>query len=129
MATVAKRAREKWFSAHIVLVIVPKGRARRAAVDVWENIVLIKAVNAAAAKRKAASIGRLHVRRSKIDADIEFRGVRAVVDVLPSLTGKAEWNEVLESGAEVSCNKLQFASATEFSRFMKMLKAKAELSW
>ncbi|MFY1832065.1 hypothetical protein ACN47A_39560 [Myxococcus fulvus] len=125
----AKRVREKWFSAHIVLVSVPKVRAKRAAVDVWENIVLIKAVNAAAAKRKAASIGRLHVRRSKIDADIEFRGVRAVVDVLPSLTGKAEWNEILESGAEVSCNKLQFASSREFSRFMKMMKAKVELLW
>ncbi|WP_123784020.1 hypothetical protein [Corallococcus macrosporus] len=125
----AKRAREKWFSAHIVLVIVPKVRANRAAVDVWENIVLIKAVNAAAAKRKAASIGRLHARRSKTDANIEFRGVRAVVDVLPSPTGKAKWNEVLESGAEVSCNKLQFASPIELSRFMKMLKVKAELLW
>ncbi|GEN12217.1 hypothetical protein MFU01_72540 [Myxococcus fulvus] len=129
MATVAKRAREKWFSAHIVLVIVPKVRANRGNVDVWENIVLVKAVNAAAAKRKAASIGRLHARRSKIDADIEFRGVRAVVDVLPSLTGKAKWNEILESGAEVSCNKLQFSSPREFSKFMKMLTAKVELHW
>jgi hypothetical protein len=129
VVTVAKRAREKWFSAHIVLVIMPKARANRAAVDVWENIVLIKAVNAAAAKRQAASMGRFHARQSKTDANIEFRGVRAVVDVLPSPTGKATWNEILESGAEVSCNKLQFASRTELSRFMKLRKAKVELLW
>lgn len=124
-----RRPRKKWFSAHIVLVIVPKMKRRSAVVHVWENVILVHASSEADARRQAVAIGRLHVRRSDIDANIEFHGVRAIADVLPSPTGRARWNEVLESGCEVACSKMAFGSRAQFMRFMKRSNAVAEVSW
>jgi hypothetical protein len=110
-------------------VIVPKTKVRSAVVHVWENVILVHASSEANAKKQAVAIGRLHARRSDIDANIEFHGVRAIVDVLPSPTGRARWNEVLESGCEVACNKMAFGSRAQFLRFMKLSRAATEVSW
>jgi hypothetical protein len=96
---------------------------------IWENIVLVQAKGPTDARKKATKLGNLHARKSAKDADIAFKGIRAIVDVLPSPTGKADWNEIIESGAEVACNKLAFSSRKSFKSFMRKSMARAELLW
>lgn len=121
-----KARRATWYSVSLVLLVVPKPR-RRGKLTVWENILIVQAGSAAAARATGRRIGRLHRRRSEVDADIEFLGVRVVREVLPSPLGRARWNERLESGAEVACNMLEFGSRAQLNRFLGLERAKVEL--
>lgn len=93
-----------WYTAHLVTYFKLKN-APQDSYTVWENIVLIEAVDEAEAMKKAEEFGKLYEVEDKsltVDdqpAETVFAGVRKIGTVL--LTGK---DGNLESGDEVTFN-------------------------
>jgi hypothetical protein len=113
-----------WYAAHIVMVVRFKSAAQRR-FPVWENIVIVKAANAAEALDKAEAIGRADegdddesFRWEGKSATWEFAGVRKVVACAMERDRPGDADEV-------TYNELSFDSLAGVRRFAQGLPATA----
>lgn len=114
-----------WFAASVVMYFRLKDVPQEEFV-VWENVFLVDAPDAGAARSKAEALGRMEegdddgtLQLNGRPAEAIFGGVRKVVTCAPSLLGQSVDNSHLEDGTEATYSTFIVRNRQDLEAFIR----------